>query len=185
MDTFSKQKKKKKQRRWWVFGWWVDMRNFREVKCSWGLGSLVRRKQVDSVHFKREGHQLARKLSAIDLIAIGTTNFVSFFSPQKFKWGFFLCLLGLIGWCYSSLVRSVPTSSTNFDYNLKLGFAVFSWFLLILWKWSFCWLGLSPMNGIWVPVFWLLLVNYVTNDPFWGLLKYMNLIWGPSCINRG
>ncbi|XP_041024124.1 cationic amino acid transporter 4, vacuolar [Juglans microcarpa x Juglans regia] len=41
-------------------------------RCSWGFASLIRRKQVDSVHVRREGHtQLARKLSAIDLIAIG------------------------------------------------------------------------------------------------------------------
>ncbi|KAG7964298.1 hypothetical protein I3843_09G163300 [Carya illinoinensis] len=39
---------------------------------SWGFASLIRRKQVDSAHVRREGHtQLARKLSAIDLIAIG------------------------------------------------------------------------------------------------------------------
>ncbi|XP_018833429.2 cationic amino acid transporter 4, vacuolar-like [Juglans regia] len=39
---------------------------------TWGFASLIRRKQVDSAHVRREGHtQLARKLSAIDLIAIG------------------------------------------------------------------------------------------------------------------
>ncbi|XVE62501.1 hypothetical protein DITRI_Ditri06bG0122700 [Diplodiscus trichospermus] len=42
-----------------------------EVIFSKGFKSLVRRKQVDSVHVRREGHQLARKLSAIDLTAIG------------------------------------------------------------------------------------------------------------------
>lgn len=42
------------------------------IKCFWGCRSLVRRKQVDSVHVKREGHhQLARKLSITDLVAIG------------------------------------------------------------------------------------------------------------------
>ncbi|XP_012492471.1 cationic amino acid transporter 4, vacuolar isoform X2 [Gossypium raimondii] len=40
-------------------------------KCSKGFKSLVRRKQVDSVHVRREGHQLARKLTALDLTAIG------------------------------------------------------------------------------------------------------------------
>lgn len=35
-----------------------------------GFGSLIRRKQVDSVHVR--GHaQLARKLSAVDLVGIG------------------------------------------------------------------------------------------------------------------
>lgn len=38
-----------------------------------GFGSLIRRKQVDSVHYK--GHaQLARKLSAIDLVGIGNCS---------------------------------------------------------------------------------------------------------------
>ncbi|XVF06667.1 hypothetical protein REPUB_Repub06bG0069800 [Reevesia pubescens] len=50
------------------------MQNKGEVlfsKCSMGLRSLVRRKQVDSVHVRREGHQLARKLTALHLTAIG------------------------------------------------------------------------------------------------------------------
>ncbi|KAK9986847.1 hypothetical protein SO802_031798 [Lithocarpus litseifolius] len=43
-----------------------------EGRYSWGFGSLIRRKQVDSVHLRREGRtQLARKLSAVDLVAIG------------------------------------------------------------------------------------------------------------------
>ncbi|CAN6888959.1 unnamed protein product [Brassica oleracea] len=44
-------------------------------KCSWGFNSLVRRKQVDSVHLKNDHghhhHQLAKKLTAFDLVAIG------------------------------------------------------------------------------------------------------------------
>ncbi|XLR27736.1 hypothetical protein S83_055636, partial [Arachis hypogaea] len=43
-------------------------------RWSSGFGSLIRRKQVDSVQFKAHGghhHQLARKLSAVDLVAIG------------------------------------------------------------------------------------------------------------------
>ncbi|XP_062111820.1 cationic amino acid transporter 4, vacuolar-like isoform X2 [Humulus lupulus] len=40
--------------------------------CSRGIGSLIRKKQVDSVHVKRDTHlQLAKKLSLFDLIAIG------------------------------------------------------------------------------------------------------------------
>ena len=39
-------------------------------RWSRGFGSLIRRKQVDSVHARRHG-QLARKLSAIDLVGIG------------------------------------------------------------------------------------------------------------------
>lgn len=47
-------------------------------KYSWGFGSLIRRKQVDSALVRREGHtQLARKLSAVDIVAIG--NSIEFF----------------------------------------------------------------------------------------------------------
>ncbi|MED6169789.1 Regulatory protein MIG1 [Stylosanthes scabra] len=44
------------------------------LSSSSGFGSFIRRKQVDSVQFKAHGgshHQLARKLSAVDLVAIG------------------------------------------------------------------------------------------------------------------
>ena len=48
-------------------------------KCSWGFNSLVRRKQVDSVHLKNDHghhhHQLAKKLTAFDLVAIGMKLF--------------------------------------------------------------------------------------------------------------
>jgi len=41
-----------------------------------GFGSLIRRKQVDSVHYR--GHpQLARKLSVVDLVGIGN-SFLTF-----------------------------------------------------------------------------------------------------------
>lgn len=41
-----------------------------------GFGSLIRRKQVDSVHFR--GHaQLARKLSAVDLVGIGNCSILN------------------------------------------------------------------------------------------------------------
>lgn len=44
---------------------------------SWGGGgvisSLIRRKQVDSVHAKSSGHQLAKALSVPHLIAIGNS----------------------------------------------------------------------------------------------------------------
>ncbi|KAJ0237152.1 Cationic amino acid transporter 4 [Hirschfeldia incana] len=41
---------------------------------SWGFNSLVRRKQVDSVHLTKDDghhHQLAKKLTVVDLVAIG------------------------------------------------------------------------------------------------------------------
>lgn len=41
-----------------------------------GLRSLVRRKQVDSIHARsRSGHQLAKELSVLHLIAIGNYLF--------------------------------------------------------------------------------------------------------------
>ncbi|CAH8386181.1 unnamed protein product [Eruca vesicaria subsp. sativa] len=43
-------------------------------KCSWGFNCLVRRKQVDSVHLKNDHdghHHLAKKLTVVDLVAIG------------------------------------------------------------------------------------------------------------------
>ena len=37
------------------------------------ISSLIRRKQVDSVHAKSSGHQLAKALSVPHLIAIGNS----------------------------------------------------------------------------------------------------------------
>jgi cationic amino acid transporter 1 len=42
-----------------------------------GFGSLIRRKQVDSIHY-REHPQLARKLSAVDLVGIGNSSISCF-----------------------------------------------------------------------------------------------------------
>lgn len=55
------------------------------TSSSWGFRNLVRKKQVDSVRVRRDGHlQLARKLSAFDLIAIGNPikNFLAFHHPE-------------------------------------------------------------------------------------------------------
>lgn len=50
----------------------VDMQNDGAAKGSWVFSNFVRRKHVDSVLIRRKpGQQLAKKLSAIDLIAIG------------------------------------------------------------------------------------------------------------------
>lgn len=38
------------------------------------FGSFIRRKQVDSVHYKSHS-QLARKLSVVDLVGIGNSSF--------------------------------------------------------------------------------------------------------------
>ncbi|KAJ9131860.1 hypothetical protein P3X46_034767 [Hevea brasiliensis] len=53
-------------------GVFVDMQNDGAAKGFWVFTSFVRRKHVDSVLMRRKpGQQLAKKLSAIDLIAIG------------------------------------------------------------------------------------------------------------------
>lgn len=44
-----------------------------------GFRSLIRRKQVDSVHIRSEGHQLAKELSVLHLIAIGNSVINEFF----------------------------------------------------------------------------------------------------------
>ena len=81
----------------WKFKSFADMNENggSSKKCSWGFNSLVRRKQVDSAHLKNDHghHQLAKKLTAFDLVAIGIktkiqtafvflsiVDFVSFFS---------------------------------------------------------------------------------------------------------
>ncbi|XP_013714245.2 cationic amino acid transporter 4, vacuolar [Brassica napus] len=59
----------------WKFKSFADMNENggSSKKCSWGFNSLVRRKQVDSAHLKNDHghHQLAKKLTAFDLVAIG------------------------------------------------------------------------------------------------------------------
>ncbi|KAL8129483.1 hypothetical protein V2J09_018638 [Rumex salicifolius] len=47
-----------------------DKKNF-GGRLSLGLRSLFRRKQVDSIYLKRDGHELAKRLVVPDLIAIG------------------------------------------------------------------------------------------------------------------
>lgn len=64
-------------------------------KCSKGFKSLVRRKQVDSVHVRREGHQLARKLTALDLIAIGIPA-ITFLQFVLLLFGFILFYLFIV-----------------------------------------------------------------------------------------
>lgn len=80
----------------WFVGVLVDMQSSGNVgggrKCFWGFRSLIQRKQVDSVHVRSEGHhQLARKLSVTDLIAIGKC--INLFLTCCFEMGFALFFL--------------------------------------------------------------------------------------------
>ena len=62
---------------------------------SWGcVRSLIRRKQVDSVHAKSSGHQLAKALSVPHLIAIGNFFFHLGFYLFSLHFGVFL-IMGL------------------------------------------------------------------------------------------
>lgn len=80
---------------------------------SKGLKSLVRRKQVDSVHVRRQGHhqQLARKLSAFDLTAIGITVTINL--------GYYCCFYFLIP-CFDFTVSF--WSYGHFQFVLSLFF---------------------------------------------------------------
>lgn len=66
----------------------VDMQNDGAAKGSWDFSNFVRRKHVDSVLIRRKpGQQLAKKLSAIDLIAIG--NLTKKFKTRLLTWNCF------------------------------------------------------------------------------------------------
>jgi hypothetical protein len=104
-------------------------------KCSWGFGSLIRRKQVDSVHVRREGHtQLARKLSAVDLIAIG--NSIDFFVFPNFELRFeyaqlkFL-MFGYVG-LFSYVFMFLSCRFFCYEYFFVNGFICFSVMLSVL-----------------------------------------------------
>ena len=64
---------KQKRTGFWIIGMTVETLSGDSNGGRWvrGFGSLIRRKQVDSAHVRREGHQLARKLSVVDLVGIG------------------------------------------------------------------------------------------------------------------
>lgn len=72
----------------------VDMKRGGGVSQYYsGFGCLIRRKQVDSAQAKGEGQQLAKRLSAFDLIAIG--NSLSF---SSFPFLFSVRVSVVIGW---------------------------------------------------------------------------------------
>ncbi|XP_022718827.1 LOW QUALITY PROTEIN: cationic amino acid transporter 4, vacuolar-like [Durio zibethinus] len=100
-------------------------------KCSKGLKSLVRRKQVDSVHARREGHQLARKLSALDLTAIGVGTtigagvYVLVGTVAREHTGPALTVSFLIAglaaalsaFCYAELASRCPSAGSAYHYT--------------------------------------------------------------------
>ncbi|OMO67864.1 Amino acid/polyamine transporter I, partial [Corchorus capsularis] len=100
-------------------------------KFSKGLKSLVRRKQVDSVHVRREGHQLARKLSALDLTAIGVGTtigagvYVLVGTVAREHTGPALAVSFLIAglaaalsaFCYAELASRCPSAGSAYHYT--------------------------------------------------------------------
>ncbi|EOY10496.1 Cationic amino acid transporter 4 isoform 4 [Theobroma cacao] len=100
-------------------------------KYSKGLKSLVRRKQVDSVHVRREGHQLARQLSALDLTAIGVGTtigagvYVLVGTVAREHTGPALTVSFLIAglaaalsaFCYAELASRCPSAGSAYHYT--------------------------------------------------------------------
>ena len=77
---------------------------------SRGLTSLIRRKPVDSVHTRSETRGLARRLSLVDLIAIGIIQTFFFhildlglFNFLNYTVFYCICLMGL---CYFACIFS-------------------------------------------------------------------------------
>ncbi|XP_021282592.1 cationic amino acid transporter 4, vacuolar-like isoform X2 [Herrania umbratica] len=100
-------------------------------KYSKGLKSLVRRKQVDSVHVRGEGHQLARQLSALDLTAIGVGTtigagvYVLVGTVAREHTGPALTVSFLIAglaaalsaFCYAELASRCPSAGSAYHYT--------------------------------------------------------------------
>ncbi|XP_050370434.1 cationic amino acid transporter 4, vacuolar-like [Argentina anserina] len=117
---------------------------YMQNKCSWGFRSFVRRKQVDSVHMKREGRdQLARKLSLMDLIAIrvgatiGAGVYVLVGTVAREHAGPALTISFLIAgiaaalsaFCYAELASRCPSAGSAYHYSyICLGEGV-AWFV--------------------------------------------------------
>lgn len=99
-------------------------------RWSRGFGSLIRRKQVDSVHARRHG-QLARKLSAIDLVGIGVGAtigagvYILIGTVAREQAGPALVLslfiagiaAGLSAFCYAELACRCPSAGSAYHYT--------------------------------------------------------------------
>ncbi|WVZ05054.1 hypothetical protein V8G54_018400 [Vigna mungo] len=95
-----------------------------------GFGSLIRRKQVDSVHARRHG-QLARKLSAVDLVGIGVGAtigagvyiLIGTVAREQAGPALVISLLiagiaaGLSAFCYAELACRCPSAGSAYHYT--------------------------------------------------------------------
>ncbi|KAL3715576.1 hypothetical protein ACJRO7_007328 [Eucalyptus globulus] len=100
--------------------------------CSRALRSLVRRKQVDSIHAQREGHhQLARRLSVFDLVAIGVGSTVGVgvytlvatvareYAGPALTISFLIAAVAaaLSAFCYAELACRFPSAGSAYHYT--------------------------------------------------------------------
>ncbi|XP_042512292.1 cationic amino acid transporter 2, vacuolar [Macadamia integrifolia] len=97
----------------------------------WGFRSLMRRKQVDSAHAKSKGHQLAKELSVIQLIAIGVGStigagvYVLVGTVAREHSGPSLAISFLIAgiaaalsaFCYAELSSRCPSAGSAYHYS--------------------------------------------------------------------
>ncbi|KAK7336300.1 hypothetical protein VNO77_16836 [Canavalia gladiata] len=95
-----------------------------------GFGSLIRRKQVDSVHARRHA-QLARKLSAVDLVGIGVGAtigagvyiLIGTVAREQAGPALVISLLiagiaaGLSAFCYAELACRCPSAGSAYHYT--------------------------------------------------------------------
>eukprot|EP00262_Sarcandra_glabra_P015748 TRINITY_DN4935_c0_g2_i1.p1 TRINITY_DN4935_c0_g2~~TRINITY_DN4935_c0_g2_i1.p1 ORF type:complete len:639 (+),score=109.05 TRINITY_DN4935_c0_g2_i1:272-2188(+) len=98
---------------------------------SWGFRCLIRRKQVDSAHSNANGHQLAKELSVLQLIAIGVGStigagvYVLVGTVAREHSGPALTISFLIAgiaaalsaFCYAELASRCPSAGSAYHYS--------------------------------------------------------------------
>ncbi|KAF6134220.1 hypothetical protein GIB67_010019 [Kingdonia uniflora] len=100
---------------------------------SWGFGSLIRRKQVDSAHTVRPNgyHQLAKELSILQLVAIGVGSTIGAgvyvlvgtvareHSGPSLTISFLVAGIAaaLSAFCYAELASRCPSAGSAYHYS--------------------------------------------------------------------
>ncbi|KAF8403459.1 hypothetical protein HHK36_011563 [Tetracentron sinense] len=109
----------------------VDSQKGSGGSSSWGLRSLIRRKQVDSAHVRPDGHQLAKQLSVLDLIAIGVGSTIGAgvyilvgtvareHSGPALVFSFLIAGIAaaLSAFCYAELASRCPSAGSAYHYS--------------------------------------------------------------------
>ncbi|KAJ8771670.1 hypothetical protein K2173_026847 [Erythroxylum novogranatense] len=110
----------------------ADMPKHGVAKGSWGFSNLIRRKRVDSVNIARDGErQLAKKLSVVDLIAIGVGTtigagvYILVGTVAREQTGPALSISFLIAgiaaaltaFCYAELACRCPSAGSAYHYT--------------------------------------------------------------------